>query len=153
MLNKIQQKELETAVLCWLATADVAGFPNVSPKEVFCCFNDSTVLVANIASPGTIKNLKYNPKVCLSFVDVFAQRGYQLKGTASLIRERSKCPEAFQALEAIAGPKFPIHSLIWMDVNDVKPILAPTYVMYPETTQQQLIKQAMERYGVQKKKE
>lgn len=27
---------IETSVLCWLATVDADGQPNVSPKEIFC---------------------------------------------------------------------------------------------------------------------
>ena len=57
---------MDRSVLCWLATANAHWQPNVSPKEIFAPWNNA-VLVANIASPKTIKNLKVNPKVCLSF--------------------------------------------------------------------------------------
>ncbi len=153
MLNSAIQQEIKDAVLCWLATSDQDGQANVSPKEIFCCLDNKTIVIANIASPGTVKNLKYNAKVCFSFVNIFTQRGQQIKGTASLIRKRSYCPDAFKALEEIAGAKFPIHSLLWMEVLTVKPILAPTYTMYPETTQKQMVKQAMERYGVVSKED
>ena len=152
MISKHIQNELEQAVLCWLATSSNDGTPNVSPKELFCCLNATTIVVANIASPNTVKNIQVNPKVCLSLVDVFTQRGFQFKGMAKLIRERSKCPDAFLALEALAGPRFPIHSLLWIDVKHIKPILAPSYVMYPDTKQEEMVKQAMDRYGVRPKK-
>lgn len=40
---------IDRSVLCWLATVDATGAPNVSPKEVFCAYGASTLLVANIA--------------------------------------------------------------------------------------------------------
>ena len=66
---------IERSVLCWLATADAAGVPNVSPKEIFVPFGDDHLLIANIASPESVKNIRGNPHVCVSFVDVFVQKG------------------------------------------------------------------------------
>ncbi|WP_313952801.1 pyridoxamine 5'-phosphate oxidase family protein [Accumulibacter sp.] len=34
---------IKRSVLCWLATADADGAPNVSPKEVFCAFGRDSV--------------------------------------------------------------------------------------------------------------
>jgi len=66
---------IETSVLCWLATVDADGQPNVSPKEIFCMgAGPNEVLVAEIASPVSKRNLSKNPKVCISAVDIFAQR-------------------------------------------------------------------------------
>ena len=67
----------ERSVLCWLATASTTGQPNVSPKELFAVADDEHVVVANIASPTSAKNIRANAQVCLSFVDVFAQKGYK----------------------------------------------------------------------------
>ena len=38
------------SVLCWLATVDAQGQPNVSPKEVWAIADDCHVVVAHIAS-------------------------------------------------------------------------------------------------------
>ena len=35
-------------VLCWLATADADGQPNVSPKEVFAVVDDQPLVIAHI---------------------------------------------------------------------------------------------------------
>ena len=45
-------------------------------------FDAEHIAVANIASPGTAKNIEANPKVCLTFIHVFAQKGYKIKGQA-----------------------------------------------------------------------
>jgi predicted pyridoxine 5'-phosphate oxidase superfamily flavin-nucleotide-binding protein len=44
------------SVLCWLATVDDHGQPNVSPKEVWAIADDQHVVVANIASPEPVLN-------------------------------------------------------------------------------------------------
>ena len=41
----------DRVVLCWLATADLSGVRNVSPKETFVLRPPATALIANIASP------------------------------------------------------------------------------------------------------
>jgi predicted pyridoxine 5'-phosphate oxidase superfamily flavin-nucleotide-binding protein len=64
-------------VLCWLATVDEAGRPNVSPKEIFTAHGDDHLLIAHLASPGSVRNLRARPEVCVSFVDVFVQKGFK----------------------------------------------------------------------------
>ena len=60
------------SVLCWLATADAQGQPNVSPKEIFAIYDSANMLIANIASPTSVRNIESNPRVCVSFIDIFA---------------------------------------------------------------------------------
>jgi predicted pyridoxine 5'-phosphate oxidase superfamily flavin-nucleotide-binding protein len=55
ILNSSHKAMAERSVLCWLATADESGQPNVSPKEVFAVADDKHIVVANIASPGSAK--------------------------------------------------------------------------------------------------
>ena len=62
---------IKRSVLCWLATSSKENVPNVSPKEVFTYTDSNTILVANIASPQTVKNIKQNEKVCISFMFLF----------------------------------------------------------------------------------
>lgn len=77
---------IETSVLCWLATVDADGQPNVSPKEIFCMgAGPNELLVAEFASPVTKRNISRNPKVCISAVDIFAQKGIEACGTVALV--------------------------------------------------------------------
>ena len=73
------KKSMDSSVLCWLATVSSEGTPNVSPKEVFTYFKDE-IIIANIASPQTLKNIKENALVCISFIDILIQKGFKLKG-------------------------------------------------------------------------
>jgi predicted pyridoxine 5'-phosphate oxidase superfamily flavin-nucleotide-binding protein len=77
MLSPDLKAYIERSVLCWLGTVDDCGNPNVSPKEVFCAWGEDLILIANIASPESEKNIRSWPEVCVSFVDVFVQKGFR----------------------------------------------------------------------------
>jgi uncharacterized protein len=72
-------------VLCWLATVDAAGVPNVSPKAIFDHYNDDRIIIADIASSDCVRNIQAHPAVCVSFIDVFRQRGFKMIGQATII--------------------------------------------------------------------
>lgn len=150
MLSVQVQHLAGRSVLCWLATVDEAGQPNVSPKEIFAVHDSSHLVVANIASPTSVRNIKINPRVCVSFIDVFIQKGFKVVGTArNVSRKEDDYPRWAAQLEAMAGPRFPIHSVLVIQAVSVEPILAPSYRLYPaETTEQLQAASAMRAYGV-----
>lgn len=150
MLTEEIKQCIKKCVLCWLATASKDGEPNVSPKEVFTCFNDETIIIANIASPQTVKNIKINPKVCLSLVDILVQKGFQLKGDAAVVKnDFSGFNEMEEKLLAITKGKFPFKSITVIKPTKVKPIIAPSYLLYPETTEASQIENAKKAYGLE----
>ena len=61
MLEKKVQERIDTAVLCWLATVDQEGMPHVSPKELFTYDELGCLVIANIASPHSARNIKIHP--------------------------------------------------------------------------------------------
>lgn len=139
---------MSKSVLCWLATASKDNLPNVSPKEIFAPYQEDGIIVANIASPQTVKNIKENPQVCISFLDILVQKGFQVKGTAEIIK---KSHPDFPAMEGILTQmtegKFPFATITRISVEQVKPIIAPRYLLYPETTEQEQIESAKRTYG------
>lgn len=138
------------AVLCWLATVDADGVPNVSPKEVWATIGDRHLVVANIASPVSVRNIAANAAVCVSFVDVFVQKGFKVKGRATVVRPGDAEYARWVApLEEMTGGRFPIRSVIVVEVSGVAAIVAPSYWLYPgETTEGSQVEAAMVRYGV-----
>ena len=78
MLSSEVQNSAAHSVLCWLATVDGNGQPNVSPKEIFAAFDTEHLVIANIASPSSVRNIEVNPLVCVSFIDVFVQKGFKV---------------------------------------------------------------------------
>ena len=145
------KRYVDQSVLCWLATVDSNLMPNVSPKEVFSCFGEEHLIVANIASPQTVKNIKINEQVCISFIDVFVQKGYQLKGKARIVKRGEAGFEAMEAiLLKITEGKFPFSSITQIHIEKAKPIIAPKYLLYPETTEAQQIESAIKTYNYPK---
>lgn len=140
----------ESCVLCWLATADTDGIPNVSPKEMFLLYGGDRLLIANIASPVSARNIRHNPGVCVSMVDVFSQKGYKFTGTARMIGTKDpEFPSYHGLLTHKFGTRFTILAVIEVTVREIDPIIAPSYRYFPEsTTEQGQADQAMERYGV-----
>ena len=137
-------------VLCWLATADAEGQPNVSPKEVFAVVDERHLVIAHIASPISVRNIQQNPKVCVSLIDIFVQKGWKLMGHAQYVNARD---EAFHAhakpLLEMVGDQFKIQGVMVVEVVQVHPIVAPSYRFYPDsTTELGQIEAAMKTYGV-----
>ncbi|WP_223033628.1 pyridoxamine 5'-phosphate oxidase family protein [Hanstruepera marina] len=148
-LNTEIKNYINKSVLCWLATSSAHNVPNVSPKEIFNCYCTDKIIVANIASPQTVRNIKQNKNVCVSFIDILVQKGFQIKGKARII---TKADSDFLQMEKIltemTGGDFPFTTITEITVEKTKPILAPKYVLYPETTEQEQIESAKKAYGI-----
>lgn len=140
---------INRSVLCWLATASTEGIPNVSPKEIFTAYGTDRIIVANIASPQSVENIKQNKNVCISFIDIMVQKGFQVKGQARIIGKADpEFREMERRLTEMTGGKFPFATVTEITLEEVKPILAPKYVLYPETTEAEQIDSARKTYGL-----
>ena len=149
MINDNVKKYIDKSVLCWLATCDNELFPNVSPKEMFTYQDDSTLLIANLASPNSIDNIMKNPNVCVSFVDIFVQKGYKLQGKAAIVDKADiEFNSKVKPLTDLFSDKFPIESVIEIVVTKVDTIQAPSYFVYADTTEEIQIMNAMKTYNV-----
>jgi len=141
---------IQRSILCWLATVDVHGQPNVSPKEVFAAFDENHLVIAHIASPISVRNIQQNPKVCVSLIDIFVQKGWKLIGHAQYVNASDEAFYAYaKPLLAMAGGKFNIQAVLVVKVEQAHPILAPSYLFYPSTTTEEgQMDAAMKTYGV-----
>lgn len=149
MITEEVREYVDRSVLCWLATVGSDGTPNVSPKEVFAAYENDRLVIANIASPISVRNVLSNDAVCVSFVDVFVQKGFKVCGHANFVaRSDSRYAGLAGPLEEMVAGKFKIHSLIEVRVTTVEPILAPSYQFYPETTEDDQVQSALTAYGV-----
>lgn len=147
-LTKEIKKYLDQSVLCWLATSSSDNIPNVSPKEAFTNYKD-TIIIANIASPQTLKNIRQNNNVCVSFINIFVQKGFQIKGLAEIVEEKNEdFIEMSKVLKVIIGDKFPFSSVTKININQVKPIVAPSYILFPKTKEEDQIELSKKIYGV-----
>jgi predicted pyridoxine 5'-phosphate oxidase superfamily flavin-nucleotide-binding protein len=141
---------IDRSVLCWLATVDATGAPNVSPKQLFAASDRQTLVIAALASPGTVDNLARSPQVCVSFIEVFIQKGFKLRGTAEVFALGSAPYEQLVGpLRAMTQGQFLIPAVIAVRVSAVEPIVAPGYSLKPGATEDSQIAEAMrDYYGV-----
>ena len=147
-------QKIESSVLCWLATSSIDHHPNVSPKEIFTHYNNDSIIIANIASPGSAKNINQNPYACVSFIDIFTQKGFKIAGRAMVLHPDD---DGYQEMETLlikmTAGKFPFQSIFRIMCDQVRPIIAPRYRLFPETTEHDQIRSAMETYGVRSTQE
>ncbi len=149
MIDKEVKKYIQQSVLCWLATSNIKNEPNVSPKEIFTYRDDETLLIANLASPNSIRNILENSKVCVSFIDVFVQKGFKLKGIATLVDVNDIAFKAkVKPLTDLFTDQFPIKTVIEIKVTSVDRIEAPSYFLNPQTTEDSQVDSAMKTYKV-----
>lgn len=136
------------AVLCWLATVDRSGQPSVSPKEIWHRDGDR-FLIADIASAGSVRAIRDHPRVCVSLIDIFRQRGHKLMGAAEIVEGGSAGFETLVSpLRETAGPDFPIRNVIAVRVERTAPILAPSWRLFPERDAEEHMRRTRETYGV-----
>ncbi len=151
MITKEVAQSIESSVLCWLATVATDGSPNVSPKEAFMHDGKGKIIIAHIASPQTVRNIENNPHVCLSFIDVFTQKGHKVRGTAKILREsHERYPEQKANLAQLVGDTFQIPAVIEVEPTEIEEIIAPSYRMFPDTTTRKMVQQSLATYKVSK---
>jgi uncharacterized protein len=147
VLNLEVKKYIDNSVLCWLATVDAGNMPNVSPKETFTYYGDDLLLIGNIASPNSLRNTRHNRNVCVSFVDIFVQKGYKLKGVASVIGPGEPLFEEYlKPLTDLIGTAFPVSAIWAIKITSAEPVMAPSYFLVPGTSEEGQIKSALENY-------
>jgi len=143
-------ESIDQSVLSWLATTSEDGYPNVSPKEAFLHDGHGKILVANIASPVSAENIEKNNRVCLSFVNVFTQKGHKIKGRASLRKEgEAGYDECLHKVTSVIGNKFPIMSIIEIEPESIAEIIAPSYLLFPDSGEEDRIKESLKSYKVE----
>jgi len=123
--------------------------PNVTPKQIWAKHDDTCLVVADIASPNSVENIKQNPAVCLSFIDIFRQRGSKITGKAVIFPKEDPQFEIFgAALVKMAGPKFDVRNVIKIDVERISRILAPSYQKSKFPNEDAIRDDAYQTYGV-----
>lgn len=136
------------SVLCWLATVDETGAPNVSPKEVFD-MDGGRLVIANIASPRSSANIKTNPLVCVSLLDIFEQKGLRLSGRAAVMSTTlDETEEMRRKLESKTEGRFPFSEVFVVEIDDVQPYMAPSWYLFPEMHPAERRSGALRSYGV-----
>jgi hypothetical protein len=86
----------------FVATASKDGIPNLVPKGSLGILDDDNLVFADFGSERTLNNIRENPKVSATFVDVNKRKGYQFKGNAEILDSGPVYDEIVRRIEA--GP-------------------------------------------------
>ena len=126
MLTPDMKRIIQEQRLGFVATADPNGAPNVSPKGTFIVLDDDTIAFGEIRSPGTIRNLRANPRIEVNFVDPFVRKGYRFAGTAIVVDRGS---DAFEALlgrfRSALAPR--MRAIVTITVTKAAALTSPAY--------------------------
>jgi predicted pyridoxine 5'-phosphate oxidase superfamily flavin-nucleotide-binding protein len=126
MLTPDMMRIVEEQRLGFVATASVDGTPNVSPKGTFAVLDDRTIAFGDIRSPGTIRNLKANPRIEVSFVDPFVRKGYRFAGLATVVeRGEAGFNTLLPKLHSALAPR--IRAIVTIAVTKALPLTSPAY--------------------------
>ena len=147
-LTSQMRQAIDDAVLCWLATASREGAPNVSPKEVFGTVRGD-IVIADIASPRSVRNIAGNEHVAVAVLDVFAQEGWSFTGRATLVRPgEDDFTELAAPLEAMTDGQYVIRAVIRVTVEGAQRIVAPSSWVFPDRPAEVTRAAVLARYGV-----
>lgn len=129
MIPQPAQDLIETWRLGFIATADTAGRPNVSPKGTFIVEDERTVSFVEMRSPRTMANLSVRQEVEVNFVDILSRRGFRLRGRARVSEQGSPVFSAvlprFTAMWGDLEPMF--NAIVHIDVESCTPLRSPIY--------------------------
>ena len=119
---------IQATSLCYAATVNPDGTPNLSPKATLQAVDDEHIAFANIASPNTARNLRQNPAIEINIVDIFLRRGFRFRGTARMFEEGS--PEYDRIAGdtwARIGGSYPIYEIVMVKVEEAREVRSPGY--------------------------
>ena len=126
MLTPDMMRIIEEQRLGFVATADLHGNPNVSPKGTFIVLDDKRIAFGEIRSPGTVRNLLANPRIEVNFVDPFVRKGYRFTGTATVVeRGDSTFDELFHHFHGPLASR--MRAIVVISVNKALPLTSPAY--------------------------
>ena len=126
MLTPDMKRIIGEQRLGFVATASLDGAPNVSPKGTFTVLDDRTIAFGEIRSPGTIRNLRVNPRVEVYFVDVFVRKGYRFAGMATVV-ERGEADFEGLLPRLNSSLVHRIRVIVTIAVTKALPLTSPAY--------------------------
>ncbi|MEM7216519.1 MAG: pyridoxamine 5'-phosphate oxidase family protein [Pseudomonadota bacterium] len=128
-LNEFAKNLIERFPLGFVATVTEDGMPSLSPKGTFFVLDDETIAFGEIRSPQTMKNLAYQAKTEVNFIDIWLRKGIRVFGDVEICKRGTDefnevihiWKEAFPALE----PR--INAIVKINAERVKTITTPPY--------------------------
>jgi predicted pyridoxine 5'-phosphate oxidase superfamily flavin-nucleotide-binding protein len=148
-INADMEAVIKQAILSFVATVNEDGTPNLSPKASLTVRN-GVLYFADIASPGTIRNMKRNPAVEINVIDIFQRRGYRFKGRALILTPGDdEYLKIADWVRATNGLEYPVDHVARIETSSIVPLLSPAHVFAdPPRSQDEIRMTYYQKYGV-----
>jgi uncharacterized protein len=120
---------VEKQRLGFVATINPDGSPNVSPKGTVTVWDEASLVFADLASPGTVRNLARDPRVAVNVVDPVSRKGWRFAGVADLHRQGVQFEEGVRHFGRLNLPGAPkrIRTIVFVRVESLAPLVSPAY--------------------------
>ncbi len=116
--------------LCFAATVTPEGRPNLSPKGSLRMLDDHRLFFLDLASPGTVRNLRASPWIELNVVDGLSRRGYRFRGRGT-VHAGDDVHAAALAVIADEGVPYDVERVVVVEVEEIVPLWSPAYERTP----------------------
>ena len=112
--------------LGYVGTVSFDNSPNLSPKGTIIAIDESHLAFADIRSPQTIENLRYNSAIEINVVDPIHRKGFRFKGEGQIISEGTQFSEILEQYKR-NGIKSKINAIVLVTVNRFSEVTSPSY--------------------------
>ena len=113
--------------LGFFATVCADGSPNLSPKGTIAVWDDNHLAFGNIRSPGTLENLRRNPRIDVNVVDPFTRKGYRFKGVTAILESGEQYDRAIEFYRARGSKVSAFKEIVLIEVTEAQFIDSPAY--------------------------
>lgn len=132
--------------LGFVASVTPDGRPNLSPKGTTTVWDEEHLMFADIASPGTVDNIRTNPHVEVNVVDPILRKGYRFKGTAAAYTSGEMYDRGLHVLRehgsTITADR--VRSIVVIEVVDAAELISPAY--HGGTSEETVVERWLQHY-------
>ena len=113
--------------LGFIATVCPDGTPNLSPKGSTAVWGDRHIVIADVESPRTIRNIVEHPWVEINVVDPLVRRGYRFKGKGEVLRSGDEYWKILEMYKRDGADVRRIRAIVRVEVVFAAPVVSPAY--------------------------
>jgi hypothetical protein len=114
--------------LGFVASLGPDGRPRLSPKGSVAVLDTRTLVFADVASSGTVRNLLENPACEINVVDPMGRQGYRFRGQARILLSGPTFDRILRFYRDRGVPN-DIHHMVLVDVEEARRIESPVYAL------------------------
>jgi predicted pyridoxine 5'-phosphate oxidase superfamily flavin-nucleotide-binding protein len=127
-LTEDMKRIVEEQRLGFVATVDVDGTPNLSPKATFAVIDQGSIGYCEIRSPQTMRNIARGSAMEVNFVDPFVRKGYRFKGRAEVVtRGGARFDELARHFSRHGSIAERARCIVVLHVDRALPLVSPVY--------------------------